>query len=364
MAFNRLDDSDLNILWFPTGSGYVSILERTASEWSDTMVLRGWARLDGQMLSEVQFGTLVRERREGIEKVEGEFFFQDGTCRARDWFGVIPGSCPPATIACEGLPHIRIEPDPGESTLEEAIRDAVELRSGCGVTALSGGVDSALVAVLAGLPCITVGFPESHDIRHGLEVASRLGLECEPFILEDRIVEEHLPLIVRLSSTDNPVDIGIAATQFFIALCAHDLGHERILSGQGADEQFGGYSRYLSSSDLATDLDMDLRRIIYQVERDQRIAAHFGCYFSLPYLDARVVRAAAAIPAHEKIRGGTRKYPLREVARRYIPSDVAWYEKKAMQYGSGIWSCFRRLARHNGYKTSLKDYVNHLKRVE
>lgn len=328
------------------------------------MVLQGWARLDGQVLSEVQFATVVRERPDGILRVEGEFFFEDDTCRARDWFGVIPGSCPPGTISCEGMPDLRIAPDPGESTLEEAIRDAVELRSGCGVTALSGGVDSALVAVLAGLPCITVGFAESHDMRHGMEVASLLGLKCNPLILDDRTVEEHLPLIVRLSASHNPVDVGIAATQYFIARFARDLGHERILSGQGADEQFGGYSRYLSSSDLATDLDRDLHGIIHQVERDQSIAAYFGCYFSLPYLDVRVVRAAHEIPAHEKIRGGTRKYPLREVAKRYMPVDIAGYEKKAMQYGSGIWSCIRRLARHNGYKTSLKDYVNHLKRVE
>jgi len=61
----------------------------------------------------------------------------------------------------------------------------------------------------------------------------------------------------------------------------------------------------------------------------------------MPYLDVRVVRAAQAIPAGEKVHGGVRKRPLREVAERHIPIEVARAEKKAMQYGSGIWRTIR-----------------------
>jgi asparagine synthase (glutamine-hydrolysing) len=78
----------------------------------------------------------------------------------------------------------------------------------------------------------------------------------------------------------------------------------------------------------------------------------------------RVVRAARAIPAGEKVQEGRRKVPLRKVAERHIPPAFAWYEKKAMQYGSGVWKELQRLARKNGYKASLQDYIDHISRVE
>jgi len=70
------------------------------------------------------------------------------------------------------------------------------------------------------------------------------------------------------------------------------------------------------------------------------------------------VRAAMAIPGSSLVRSGVRKYPLREVAKRYIPGEIAMYDKKAMQYGSGIWKAIRELARHNGYKKAVQDYIN------
>jgi len=89
-----------------------------------------------------------------------------------------------------------------------------------------------------------------------------------------------------------------------------------------------------------------------RLARDQAVAALHGTYLSMPYMDVRVVRAARAIPAEAKVQGGRRKVPLRQVAERHIPAEFAWYEKKAMQYGSGVWKVLQKLARKNGYKTS------------
>ena len=60
--------------------------------------------------------------------------------------------------------------------LDEAIRIAVQLRSDEGVVALSGGVDSALVARLAGRECVVVGIAGSHDLLHARQVAEEFGL--------------------------------------------------------------------------------------------------------------------------------------------------------------------------------------------
>jgi asparagine synthase (glutamine-hydrolysing) len=52
------------------------------------------------------------------------------------------------------------------------------------------------------------------------------------------------------------------------------------------------------------------------------------------------------------------------VAERFIPAEFAWYEKKAMQYGSGIWKELQRLARKKGYKMSVQDYIDQIDRVD
>jgi asparagine synthase (glutamine-hydrolysing) len=70
------------------------------------------------------------------------------------------------------------------------------------------------------------------------------------------------------------------------------------------------------------------------------------------------------IPASEKVQGKLRKVPLRKLAERHIGPELAWYEKKAMQYGSGVSKELCSLARKNGYKTSVQDYIDQISRVE
>jgi asparagine synthase (glutamine-hydrolysing) len=251
-----------------------------------------------------------------------------------------------------------------EMPLDEAIVEAVALRSDEGVTALSGGVDSSLVAKLAGRECVAVGVEGSHDLRQARHAAKILGLSCSFVTIPEREIAEVLPLVVSVIPKKDPVSVAIALTQYFIARWAGEHGYARILTGQGADELFGGYARYSVSEDLEGELARDFLGLELQACRDQAIAALHNTCLSMPYLDLRVVRAARAIPAHNKVQGNRRKIPLRTVAERHIPQDLAWYEKKAMQYGSGVWGVMRKLARKNGYKTSMQDYIDHIAQVE
>ncbi len=324
----------------------------------------GWIELDGKRLSHDEVEEITRTAPETIRRFGGEFALSFGDCQARDHFGICPGPSPKGTLVCNGTVRFPIEPDPAPQPLADAICAAVKLRSDEGITALSGGVDSSLVAVLAQRECLAVGLAGSHDLMRAQHAAKLLNLSCTSVVITQPEIEDALPVVITTIPIKDPVNTSIALTQYFIARGAHELGYERILTGQGADELFGGYARYLTTKTLADDLIRDVAALEMQVIRDQSVAALHDTYLSMPYMDIRVVRAALAIPAEEKVKDGERKVPLRRVAEQYMPEELAGYGKKAMQYGSGIWGELKKLARKNGYKTSVQDYIDHIQQVE
>lgn len=330
----------------------------------NSLTLSGWVEQDGHRLSLAGIEEIVRKRPADLLRCGGEFFLDTGRCRARDHFGIMQGNCPKGTLICSDGVRGNIEPAVPDMQLEDAIITAVRLRSDEGITALSGGVDSALVAQLARRECVAVGLAGSYDLQQARHVADTLGLTCTTVTILRTEIEEALPAVIRAIPIKDPLNTSIALTQFFIARSAAEQGYRRIITGQGADEIFGGYSRYLRTTTLGADLERDFAGLEQQVARDQAVAALHGTYLSMPYVDYRVVRAARAIPPEEKVQGALRKVPLRNVAERHIPAEFAWYEKKAMQYGSGVWKELQRLARKKGYKTSVQDYIDQIDWVD
>jgi len=320
--------------------------------------LKGWTELDGQRLSMGELREIISKNPESISRFGGEFLLSWDGCKARDLFGIILGDIDPGTVVCKRKVICSILPDPPRMDLEEAIISAVRLRNDEGICALSGGVDSSLVAKLAGLPCLAIGRAGSHDLTQARIATDELGLSCEFIKITEQEVREALDAVLPVIPHPGPVDAAIAITQYLITKSARELGHERVLSGQGADELFGGYARYLGSADLEYELKKDVIGLQRQILRDQSVAALNGTYLSLPYLDVRVMRAAQAIPPSEKVQNGVRKRPLRVVAARHLPQEIAYYEKKAMQYGTGVWKILQGLARTNGYKRSLQGYLD------
>lgn len=329
-----------------------------------TPVISGWIERGGQRISPSAIEEILTNHPQDICGCGGEFFLSWNGCTARDHFGIMNGTGPKGMLICNGEMKGEINPVVPEMPLEEAIVTAVQLRSDEGIVAFSGGIDSTLVAYLAKRDCIAVGLEGSHDLKQARHAAEILGLSCSYATITEREAEEALPAVVAAIPEKDPVSTGIALTLYFIARWAGEHGYRRIITGQGADELFGGYTRYLESTTLEEDLARDFAGLEGQARRDQAVAALHGTYLSMPYLDVRVVRAAQAIPAAEKVNNGRRKIPLRTVAERYISPDLAWYKKKAMQYGSGIWPVLRKLARKNGYKTAVQDYIDQINRVE
>ncbi len=329
--------------------------------------INGWVESGGNRLSAEEMKALLLRDPSMISKFGGEFILKWDNCTARDHFGIIIGDCredcPPGAVICNGREIAKVDPAYPLMDLGEAIETAVRLRSDEGVVALSGGVDSALVARLAGRECVVVGIAGSHDLQQADQVAAELGLTLHKEIIDPDKIEEALCKVLSVIPKTDPVNASIATTLYFVAEWAGSHGYRRILAGQGADELFGGYARYLQTNNLAEDMERDFKGLGIQLVRDQAVAGLHGAYFSLPYMDTRVVRAALAIPPDMKVCDGVRKLPLREVAKRYLPLSIALCEKKAMQYGSGVMREIQRMASRRGFKKDVQGYLKQIARA-
>lgn len=251
-----------------------------------------------------------------------------------------------------------------ENNLRRALERAVEKRICEPIGILfSGGIDSSIIAKIGSyytrdMILLVAGLVNSPDIKRAREAAEKLGIELQEAIITEEEAIELFYKVVKIVDEPNPLKALIGIPVYVATKKAKELGLWVILSGQGADELFGGYAKYLRVSNLEEALINDLRNIHQtNLERDDHCAMMNSVEIRVPYLDREVIRVALSIPTEYKIKNGVRKWILRRVGRLIgLPKDIISYEKKAIQYGSGVVRVLKRYSKRK--KKSLKELAH------
>ncbi|MBS3795476.1 MAG: asparagine synthetase B [Candidatus Thorarchaeota archaeon] len=238
------------------------------------------------------------------------------------------------------------------SQLETSLEKSFDrLRSlNCAVL-FSGGIDSSLAAFMADrvvndVVLITAKAEGSHDADAASSAAKILEMKHLEVELNEEIIWNVLPRIIYSIESTDKMDVEIAIPFFLSTLKAKEEGYEVIVSGQGPDELFAGYYRYLQMYDpenpknldkeMKSDISSTYRR---NIERDEFAIANAGGQAFFPYLSTNFVELGLATPVNYKIslnKEPSRKVILRELAISMgLPGELASARKKATQYSSG-----------------------------
>jgi asparagine synthase (glutamine-hydrolysing) len=228
--------------------------------------------------------------------------------------------------------------------LVRAVRDGVGREN---ALLFSGGLDSSVTAwILQGCAPFTAyagGLEGSHDLLWAKKASNLLGIPLVTVVFREG---EVLRTAAWLYS-EYGLSVVEVSFEVPLVLVLRRVRERTVFTGQGADELFGGYRKYLEDPSL---MNADLERVISTTSRrEMEIARQMGKELVMPYLHPEVVKIVRAISPEERIAGGVRKRILREAAERMrMPREIVAKEKKAVQYGSGVMRVLKREARRRG----------------
>ncbi|WP_414468733.1 asparagine synthase (glutamine-hydrolyzing) [Methanobacterium sp. ACI-7] len=235
----------------------------------------------------------------------------------------------------------------------------------------SAGIDSTILAKITddlGVETIlySVGNKNSQDLKFAKKTAEQMNIPLKIKTVDIEDVKYYLKPLLDAIEEFNIMKIGVGMPAYIAAEMAHEDGLKVMLSGQGADELFGGYNRYLKfyeeKGEIAQeDLKEDILNLYHvNLQRDDAVTMANSIELRVPYLDLDIINTAINIPMKYKINGKEdklRKCILREVgAELGVPAEIVMRPKKAAQYGSGIHKMLKKVLKLDEYKNLSEKY--------
>ena len=230
------------------------------------------------------------------------------------------------------------------ATVTEAIRRRVDTDLPVGII-LSGGLDSSLVATQVArlhpdCTAVTVGTAGSEDLEYARRVATDLGIRHVVVeVVPRRIGAAQVREAVRVSEATEYGDVINAVVSMEVFDAVHRAGIKVVLTGDGSDELFGGYSMYQDVDETTSRL-LFLHKIAQlsrtELQRVDRTSMGRCVEARVPFLDLDLLLLAMRIPVSLKVRDGYEKWILREAFRHDLPDYVLDRHKNPMSHSSGL----------------------------
>ena len=240
--------------------------------------------------------------------------------------------------------------------------------------AFSGGLDSSVVAFLAekchvAVRLVHVSLENQPETEAAKKAADELNLPLQVYLFRESDVANVVSSVVELIEEPDPIKTSIGVPFYWTAKKVAEAEITVLLAGQGADELFGGYQRYVNeyllhgeNSVSKTMFDDVVRIYESNLERDVKICSFHNVELRLPYASYQLAEFALSLPTELKIErdlGALRKLVLRKAAQKMgLPASITKRPKKAVQYSTGVNRALKKLAKKQG--TTVADYVNRL----
>jgi asparagine synthase (glutamine-hydrolysing) len=208
--------------------------------------------------------------------------------------------------------------------------------------ALSGGLDSSILASYLkkntkAIVVVTKDFPSS-DLVFSQLITKEFGLQL---VIKKATIDDLMHSIeqtIKILKNFNNIEIRNSIVLFIAIMTAKENGCTSIITGDGCDELFAGYSFFLKKND--TELQKDLERI-WEIMHfpSQQIGKELGMGIESPFLNEKVANYAKSISTDLKVHNENNKkygkWILRKAYESIIPESILWREKSPMQDGSG-----------------------------
>jgi asparagine synthase (glutamine-hydrolysing) len=262
----------------------------------------------------------------------------------------------------QGWDTLEAEPEDGErlgAALDAAVRRQLMSDVPYGAL-LSGGLDSSLVAALAArhaqrrvedddrseawwprLHTFCIGLEGSPDCDKAREVAAHIGSVHHEYVYTIQEGIDALRDVIWHLETYDVTTIRAATPMFLMARRIRAMGIKMVLSGEGADEVFGGYLYFHKAPDARAFHEETVRKLDrlhkYDCLRANKSMAAWGVEARVPFLDTEFLDVAMTLePEAKRPSGGAmEKRVLRDALGHLLPESVAWRQKEQFSDGVG-----------------------------
>ena len=225
---------------------------------------------------------------------------------------------------------------------------------------LSGGLDSSLVAACAArfarrrvedddgteawyprLHSFAIGLPGSPDLAAAEVAAQALGTVHHGFTYTFEEGLDALPDVIRHIESFDVTTVRASTPMFLLARRIKAMGVKMVLSGEGADEIFGGYLYFHKAPDARAFHQECVRKLdaLHQFDclRANKAMMAWGVEARVPFLDLEFLDLAMSMDAVAKMAGPARmeKAVLREAFAGALPDAILWRQKEQFSDGVG-----------------------------